>query len=149
VAPYDLQFHGRADLFPGLAGCRTEDEVRRFPLVELEALAGQPTMIGDDAPSYAVAGSLAAAKALVLAGFGVGALLSYMLAPPDRALLVRARTPHDPDCALWVVPSAGWAGEVESGIARVIADGLAAAVRDATAAEGPAAEPAAAGGAAQ
>jgi DNA-binding transcriptional LysR family regulator len=103
VAPYRLRFWGRADRFKALARARTDEEVRRFPIVELEALAGQGTMIVKGARTFATAASLASVKAFVLAGFGVGALLEFMLSPSERDLLVRAPTPSDPNCGLWVI----------------------------------------------
>jgi DNA-binding transcriptional LysR family regulator len=103
VRPYRLQFWGRADRFKALARARTDEEVRRFPIVEIDALPGQGTMITKGARTFATTGSLASVKALVLAGFGVGALLEFMLAPSERDLLVRAPVPSDPSCALWVI----------------------------------------------
>lgn len=103
IAPYRLQFFGLADRFPTLADVRTDDGLKAFPIVEIESLPGQPTMIDGDAPSWAVAHSLASVKALVLAGFGIGAMLEFMLDPAERARLVCAELPHDPECALWAV----------------------------------------------
>ena len=105
VRPYRLQFWGRADRFKMLARARarTDAEVRKFPIVEIEALAGQGTMIVKGARTFAQAGSLASVKSLVLAGFGVGALLEFMLSPSERDLLVCAPVPSDPNCALWVI----------------------------------------------
>lgn len=124
INPYDLQFYGRADRFPELAQCTEEQQILAFPLVELESLPGQPTMIADDDPSYAVAGSLASAKALILAGFGVGALLSFTLSPAERAQLVAAQVPHDPDCGLWVCVGRSWIGDEENRIAGAVTEAV-------------------------
>lgn len=124
VGPYELRFWGRADSFTDLAEATTEEQVQRHPIVEIEHQPGQPTMIPEDAETFAVANSLASVKALVLEGFGVGALLDFMLTPAERARLVCAPVGHDPDCALWVVSSNAWAGEA----ARRIEDSLAAAL---------------------
>ena len=70
----------------------------------------------DDAATYAKANSLASVKALVMAGFGVGALLGFMLDPSERRALVKARVPHDPDCALYVGTSPHWSGSMEMSI---------------------------------
>ena len=103
LAGYHLQFFGRAEQFARLAEVQTEAELRAFPLVEIEALPGQPTLLDSDSPAYAIAHSLASVKALVLAGFGVGAMLAFMLEPQERALLVCADMPADPHCGLWAV----------------------------------------------
>ena len=124
VGHYDLQFHGRQDRFPELASVTSEEQLADFPIVEIEALSGQPTLIRPDAPSYGRANSLASVKALIMAGFGVGSLLGFMLTPAERAELVRARVPHDPDCGLFVVPAPHWVGEVEDAIAKLLADEL-------------------------
>ena len=129
AGPYDLQFYGRADRFPELAECTEEEQVLRFPLVELESLPGQPTMISEEDPSYAVAGSLASAKALILAGFGVGSLLSFTLTPEDRRHLVRARVPHDPECNLWVCVARDWVGDEENRIAGALTEAVREAMK--------------------
>ncbi|MDP6943836.1 MAG: LysR substrate-binding domain-containing protein, partial [Myxococcota bacterium] len=125
VGAYDLQFWGCADRFAALASATTDDEVARFPLVEIESLPGQPTMIPDDASTYGVANSLASVKALVMAGFGVGAMLGFMLDPTERARLVSAAVPHDPDCALYVGASPHWSGATELAIEAQLVDTLA------------------------
>jgi DNA-binding transcriptional LysR family regulator len=128
---YDLQYRGRADRFPELALAKTEAEVRRFPLVEIEPLPGQPTMIPDAAPSFAVANSLASVKALVLAGFGVGALLHFMLSPAEGTELAKADIPHDPDCALFLVRGPSWEGEEEARIEAQLAEAVRARLAEA------------------
>ena len=124
IGPYGLRFYGRADRFPALADARTDDDVRRFPLVEIEPQPGQPTMIPEDAPSFAVANSLASVKALVLAGFGVGALLDFMLSPPEAALLVSADVAHDPDCGLFLATSPTLEGAARVRVAPALARSL-------------------------
>jgi DNA-binding transcriptional LysR family regulator len=103
IAPYRLQFFGRGDLYPSLAQVQHDDGLKRFPIVEIQSLPGQPTMIEDSAPVFAIAHSLASVKALVLAGFGIGAMLGFMLEPDERQRLVKPGLPADPHCALWVV----------------------------------------------
>lgn len=111
VARYDLQYYGRRDRFAELALATTDAEIAAgFPLVEIEALPGQPTMIPGGAKSFARAGSLASVKALVLGGFGVGSLLDFMLREDERQQLVRAGVPHDPNCAIYLAAGPGWRG---------------------------------------
>ena len=107
VGPYSLGYYGRVDRFPGLAAARTDEEVQRFPMVEIESLPGQPSMIRSDAETFAVANSLASVKALVLAGFGVGGLLDFMLTAEEAERLVSSPLGHDPECALYVVYATG------------------------------------------
>lgn len=103
MGPYRLQFFGRRDTFADLAAVRRDDELKRFPIVEIEALPGQPTLIAEDAPTFAVAHSLASVKALVLAGFGIGAMLPFMLDDHESGQLVCADLPHDPNCSVYAV----------------------------------------------
>ena len=103
LAGYGLQFFGRADRFGTLAQVQHDDGLRQFPIVEIEALPGQPSMLDAEAPAYAIAHSLASVKALVLAGFGIGAMLGFMLEPHERVQLVHADLPLDPHCALWAI----------------------------------------------
>ena len=124
LGPYTLRFWGRKDRFGALARATTEEAVREFPIVEIEALPGQGSMIRKDAPSFAISGSLASVKALVLAGFGVGAMLDFMLAPAERSKLVHARVPHDPDCALYLVSAPTRTGATERKLDAALADGL-------------------------
>src|SRR5690349_10873723 len=125
LRPYRLSFYGRKDHFAALGRATTEAEVQRFPIVEIEALAGQGTMIKKDAPSYAVANSLASVKALVLAGFGVGAMLDFMLTAAEERTLTRAKVPHDPTCALYLVSAPTRTGKTEQALEDAIATSLA------------------------
>lgn len=124
VGHYDLRFWGRADRFPTLAAATTEPELAAFPIVQIESLPGQPTMIPEDAPTWALANSLASVKALVLAGFGVGALLGFMLTPEERCQLVVSHFDHDPHCRLWVCASPYWVAESELAIESTLASAL-------------------------
>lgn len=126
IGHYDLQFYGRRDRFPDLKDVTTEAGLRPFPIVQLEPLPGQPSLVGDDTRSFAMAGSLATIKSLVLGGFGVGSLLHFMLSDDEREHLVRAGVPHDPDCRLYLVRAEQWSGDAEDDIA----DTLLAALRD-------------------
>lgn len=105
---YDLQFFGRRDRFRALADARTEEDVRAFPLVEIEPAAGQERKGPPDALSYAVASNVASVRALVLAGFGVGDLPTFLIEEHERRELVAANVPHDPDCALYLVRGSSW-----------------------------------------
>ena len=98
-----MEFFGRIDLVPGLADVVDPDGLLAFPIVEIASLPGQPTRIVEDAPTWAVANSLASVKALVLAGFGVGAMLRFMLSDAEAATLTSANLPADPDCAVFAV----------------------------------------------
>ncbi|GMV39822.1 MAG: hypothetical protein AMXMBFR64_15380 [Myxococcales bacterium] len=124
VGPYQLRFWGRADRFASLADATTEEQVQVHPIVEIEPQPGQPTMVPEHAETFALANSLASVKALVLEGFGVGALLDFMLTPEERARLVCAPIGHDPDCALWVLPSPAWSGDAPSRIEEALASSL-------------------------
>lgn len=125
VAPYVYRYYGRADIYPTFAQARTDEDFSRFPIVELEALPGQPTLIPKDAPAYAVAGSLASVKALILGGFGVGGMLEFMLSPEEREQLVVADTePSDPHCSLWVIASAHRDSEADHRLQDTIAASL-------------------------
>jgi DNA-binding transcriptional LysR family regulator len=124
LGAYRLQFFGRRDLYPRLAQAKTEPEVQAFPIVEIDSGQGEPGLVPDDALSYAVASNVATVKALVLAGFGVGDLPDFMLAPAEIATLGRAQVPHDPDCGLFLVAAPGWQGAMEARIEATIARGL-------------------------
>jgi len=124
---YELAFYGRRDRFPDLAAVTAEADLQRFPLVQLEAVARQPTLVdAHGAPgTFAIASSLASVKALVLAGFGVGAMLDFMLTPADHEALVSARVEHDPDCHLYVCSGPTWLGATEAALADQLARRLA------------------------
>ncbi len=125
VGPYVYRYYGRRDLFPAFASARTEEDFAQFPVVELESLPGQPTLISQDALAYAVAGSLASVKALILGGFGVGGLLDFMLTDSEREQLVVADTePADPHCGLWVIGSAHADARVDHALQDTIAASL-------------------------
>lgn len=129
LSRYDLQFYGLAARFEGLAEMYEEEElVERYPIVQIESRPGQPTLIDEERPSFAVAGSLATVKALVLAGFGVGALLSFVFTPAERARVLRAKIPHDPDCSLWLITHQAY---LEQGAGAQIATSIAEALTEA------------------
>lgn len=106
LAPYRVQYMGRREKFPNLAKVRTEDALVEFPLVELVALPGQATLVGDDAA--VIAGSLASLKRFVVEGFAVGGMLDFMLDEDERKELVTAKIPHSPGCKLFLVSSPRW-----------------------------------------
>jgi DNA-binding transcriptional LysR family regulator len=121
LGAYRLKFYGRRDLYPELVEAKSEVDVHAFPVVEIDPGHGEPSLVPDDALSYAVASNVATVKALVLAGFGVGHLPDFMLTPDEAASLVHAAVPHDPDCAMFLVASPRWVGPTESRIEQTIA----------------------------
>ncbi len=130
IGTYDLQFYGRSDLFSQLAEVTTEKELQEFPIVQLKPLPGQPTLITSETRSFALASSLATIKSLVLGGFGVGSLLNFTLTEAERRQLVRAKVPHDPDCALYLITSPDWSGDTETQITSTLVDALMGAYGD-------------------
>jgi DNA-binding transcriptional LysR family regulator len=106
VGNYALKYYGHHERFANLSGLQSEIELKQHPIVEIEALAGQPSNIRDDADAFAVVQNLSAVKALVLAGVGVGQLLPFMLSAEERVQLVCAEgLQHDPDCGIYAVRS--------------------------------------------
>jgi DNA-binding transcriptional LysR family regulator len=106
VGTYRLKYYGKRALFPELASFESELQLRALPVVEIEALPGQPSLIHADADAFAVTQNLSAVKALVLAGLGVGQLLPFMLSAAQLETLVCAeRLQHDPDCGIYAVPT--------------------------------------------
>ena len=106
VGNYRMKYYGRSDGFPELAGLTSELALRSLPVVEIEALPGQPSIIHADADAFAITQNLSAVKALVLAGLGVGQLLPFMLSEAERATLACAeQIQHDPDCGVYAVRS--------------------------------------------
>jgi DNA-binding transcriptional LysR family regulator len=129
LGPYRLQFYGRRDLYPRLRAARTEADVQSFPVVEINPGHGEPSLVPEDAFSYAVASNVATVKALVLAGFGVGDLPAFMLSPEERKALCRAQVPHDPDCALFLVAASHFTGKTEQRLEASLARALGANLR--------------------
>ncbi|RYZ05203.1 MAG: LysR family transcriptional regulator [Myxococcales bacterium] len=106
VGSYGLKYYGLSERFGSIAALSSEAELRDLPIVEMEALPGQPSVIRDDADAFAIAQNLSAVKALVLAGLGVGQLLPFMLTSEERARLTCAeQLIHDPDCGVYAVRS--------------------------------------------
>lgn len=130
VGAYAFGYYGRADLFAGLAEVTEESGLSAYPLIEIQALPGQPTLIAADAEDYAIAGSLGAVKALVLGGFGVGGLLDFMLSADERARLVCAAVEHDPSCGVFVVGAADWLGAAQEAVEGTLARLLGEALRE-------------------
>lgn len=128
VGRYDLQFFGRRDLFAGLARASTEQDVRAFPVVEIDPPPGQAHKEPPPALSYAIASNVASVRALVRAGFGVGDLPTFLLDDDDRRRLIAARVPHDPDCALYLVWGSSWQGRRADEIRAALAERLRAAL---------------------
>lgn len=126
IGRYDLVFHGLAERFPGLAEVTDEAALHAFPLIQLESHRGQPSLVDpgrEHGPgTFAIVSSLASVKALVLAGFGVGALLDFMLSTAERERLVAAQVEHDPDCQLHIAFGPLWDGLVERRIASALAE---------------------------
>ncbi len=124
LGAYHMGYYGRRDRFEGLLGITHEEELDAFPLIELEALPGQPTLIGEHTSSFARVSSLATVKALVMGGFGVGALLDFMLEPTERASLYRAPLVHDPDCGLFLVTGEHFSSEREQELMACVSEQL-------------------------
>jgi hypothetical protein len=114
VGHYALKYYGLRAQFPGLEGLTSELELQRLPIVEMQALPGQPTLVQPDADAYAIVQNLSAVKSLVLAGFGVGQMLPFMLSEQERSVLICAEgVSHDPECGIYAVPSPRALSEVE------------------------------------
>lgn len=124
LGAYHMGYYGRRDIFPELSEVTEEAELDRFPLIELHALPGQPTLIGEHTSSFARVTSLATVKALVNGGFGVGALLDFMLGAGERAALCRASLTHDPDCGLFLVIGDHFDAERERALIAQVGDAL-------------------------
>ncbi|HEX6240458.1 MAG TPA: LysR family transcriptional regulator [Polyangiales bacterium] len=129
LGPYSLQFYGRRDLYPSLRGVESEAQVRAFPMVEINPGHGEPSLVPEDAFSYAVASNVATVKALVLAGFGVGDLPDFMLSSEERKQLCRAQVAHDPDCGLFLVSAPHFTGATEQRLTTTLAKALSSNLR--------------------
>lgn len=133
VGTYGLKYYGRRDRFAALTHVASELELRQLPIVEIEALPGQPSLIQADADAFAVTQNLSAVKALVLAGLGVGQLLPFMLSEAEEGELVCARSlQHDPDCGIYAVPSFRALSEQEDRIHQALIESVSAHLREAT-----------------
>ncbi len=121
VGSYGLKYYGLTQRFAALSALTSEVQLRDLPIVEIEALPGQPSIIRDDADAFAIAQNLSAVKALVLAGLGVGQLLPFMLTAAERAVLTCAdKLQHDPDCGVYVVRSFRELSEEESRVQELL-----------------------------
>jgi DNA-binding transcriptional LysR family regulator len=126
IGTYGLKYYGQKPRFEGIAELKTELELAQLPVVEIEALPGQPSLIHADADAFAVTQNLSAVKALVLAGLGVGQLLPFMLTEAERAGLVCAEhLQHDPDCGVYAVRSFRVLSEQEAKIHQALVDRVA------------------------
>lgn len=124
LGSYRLEYYGRKNRFPTLSAVRTIEELKNFPIVQLAPQGATPGVVPDASLSHALASNVATVKALVLAGFGVGDLTSFMLTKDEARQLVRAKVPHDPHCGLFLVAAAGWTGEAETRLVSAVADSL-------------------------
>jgi DNA-binding transcriptional LysR family regulator len=129
VGPYDLQFYGRADRYAPLRLVKSETELGDFPVVEIEPPKGVESAEPPALMSYARASNIATVKALVMAGFGVGDLVDFMLSPEEKRQLVAAQIGHDPDCGLFVVGAPGFVGDAEERIEARVIDELTACLQ--------------------
>jgi DNA-binding transcriptional LysR family regulator len=126
IGTYGLKYYGQKARFSGIAELKSELELAQLPVVEIEALPGQPSLIHADADAFAVTQNLSAVKALVLAGLGVGQLLPFMLTEAERASLVCAEhLQHDPDCGVYAVRSFRVLSEQEAKIHQALVDRVA------------------------
>jgi DNA-binding transcriptional LysR family regulator len=127
IGTYGLKYYGERSRFAALATLTSEAELRLLPVVEIEALPGQPSLIHADADAFAVTQNLSAVKALVLAGLGVGQLLPFMLSDDERKVLVCAEhLQHDPDCGIYAVRSFRTLSEQEGKIHQALLDRVSA-----------------------
>ena len=107
LVPYQLRYYGRKDKFKGLDRAKTLREIAEYPVILLDGSMDDPSCT-PQTDSFAVTNSMASTKALVLSGFGVGALVEFMLADIEREQLVAARYDNEgEDCFLWLVSSPG------------------------------------------
>lgn len=133
IGTYGLKYYGRSPQFAAIATFETELLLRQLPVIEIEALPGQPSLIHADADAFAVTQNLSAVKALVLAGLGVGQLLPFMLNADERAALVCAeRLQHDPDCGVYAVRSFRALSEAEAKIHQALIDRVAGKLQETT-----------------
>ena len=133
IGTYGLKYYGRHPQFSAIATFETELELRQLPVIEIEALPGQPSLIHADADAFAVTQNLSAVKALVLAGLGVGQLLPFMLSADERAALVCAEhLQHDPDCGVYAVHSFRALSEQEAKIHQALIDRVAGQLHETT-----------------
>ena len=127
IGTYGLKYYGQSPRFAALATLTSELELRQLPVVEIEALPGQPSLIHADADAFAITQNLSAVKALVLAGLGVGQLLPFMLSDDERQALVCAEhLQHDPDCGVYAVRSFRTLSEQEANIHQALIDRVSA-----------------------
>jgi DNA-binding transcriptional LysR family regulator len=129
VGTYSLKYYGLSERFAAIASFTSEQELRALPIVEIEALPGQPSAIRDDADAFAIAQNLSAVKALVLAGLGVGQLLPFMLNAEESARLTCAEhLEHDPDCGIYAVRSSRELSDEETKVEQRLFEALSAAL---------------------
>jgi LysR family transcriptional regulator, nitrogen assimilation regulatory protein len=132
IGTYGLKYYGERSRFAQLATLTSELELRSLPVIEIEALPGQPSLISADADAFAVTQNLSAVKALVLAGLGVGQLLPFMLSASERAALVCAdNLQHDPDCGVYAARSFRTVSEREDAIHQALIDRVSAQLAEA------------------
>jgi DNA-binding transcriptional LysR family regulator len=134
VGTYGLKYYGQRARFAAIATLTSELELRRLPVVEIEALPGQPSLIHADADAFAITQNLSAVKALVMAGLGVGQLLPFMLSDDERRALVCAEhLQHDPDCGVYAVRSFRALSEQETKIHDALIERVATQLSDSAA----------------
>src|SRR6478752_1181026 len=127
IGTYGLKYFGQRARFASLATLTSELELKQLPVIEIEALPGQPSLINADADAFAVTQNLSAVKALVLAGLGVGQLLPFMLSADERASLVCAeQLQHDPDCGVYAARTFRALSEQEANIHQALIERVAA-----------------------
>ena len=104
---YRLSYYGRKDLFKGLEKAKTLPEVAEFPVILLDGAFDNPGC-APQTESFAISGSMASTKSLVMSGFGVGALVDFMLEDHERSQLVASRFDNEgDDCHLYLLSSPG------------------------------------------
>lgn len=114
VGDYQLQYFGLRERFPHLDEVSSEAEIQTLPLIELQALPGQPSSVRPDADAFFIVQNLSAVKALVMSGMGIGQLLPFMLSDAEKRMLVKGEhLPHDPVCGVYCVRGQRQVSETE------------------------------------
>lgn len=104
---YRLSYYGRKDLFKELAQAKTVQDLAGFPLILLDGAFDNPSC-APQTESFAMSGSMASTKSLVMSGFGVGAMVDFILEDHERRQLVSSLYDNEgEDCYLYLISSPG------------------------------------------
>ena len=103
IGPYRLHYYGRKDLYPRLADAVTDEDIKLFPTVVLQASTTDSSGVINPA-SHALTSNMASSKNLIMSGFGVGALVDFMICHSERDNLVKSKKSNsDEDCFLYLI----------------------------------------------